>query len=79
MSVCVMLLLYFVLATLGEGAVRLVNGRVEGEGRVEIFHRMEWGSICDIFFDDVDAQVICRYVVLTMFAHNKYHAFYIYV
>ena len=40
--------------------VRLVNGSAYNEGRVEIFHANEWGSLCDNTFDVLDGQVICR-------------------
>ena len=39
--------------------MRLVNGPLAGEGRVEIFHNNRWGTICDDSFDDADAETIC--------------------
>lgn len=30
-----------------EGAIKLVGGKQENEGNVEIFHDNRWGSICD--------------------------------
>lgn len=43
------------------GAVRLSGGRDRFEGRAEICIGGEWGTICqDLFWNDVDARVICR-------------------
>lgn len=42
--------------------VRLVNGGGPWEGRVEVQHNGQWGTICDTNFGDKEAAVICNMI-----------------
>lgn len=41
-------------------AARLQDGPHNQQGRVELYFQDKWGSVCDSFFDDNAASVICR-------------------
>ena len=42
------------------GDVRLVNGQVKNEGRVEICINGNWGTVCDNGWGTNEAAVVCR-------------------
>ncbi|KAF0887137.1 LG3BP protein, partial [Crocuta crocuta] len=43
-----------------DGDMRLADGESANEGRVEIFYRGQWGTVCDNLWDLTDAIVVCR-------------------
>ena len=47
-----------------EGLLRLVGGRTNSEGTVEICHDGLWGLVTDAGWDTLDAMVVCRQLQL---------------
>ena len=54
------LIIHILFSDCDNGDVRLVNGANSHEGRVEFCYDEDWGTVCDDFWDDVNAGVVCR-------------------
>ncbi|XP_052086517.1 neurotrypsin-like [Mytilus californianus] len=44
--------------------IQLRGGKNRLQGRVEVYHSGQWGTICDDKFDQNDARVVCRMIGL---------------
>ena len=41
-------------------SIRLINGTNEKEGRVEIYWNNQWSTVCDDYWDNIEATVMCK-------------------
>ena len=43
-----------------DGTFRLVGGDADTYGEVEVYYQGEWGTVCDDYFGQEEADFICR-------------------
>ena len=56
-------LIYFsVILGLRDGDIRLVGGKNEREGRVEVYTLGRWGTVCDKQWTSAHTAVVCRHL-----------------
>ncbi len=56
-----------------QGAIRLQGGLSTTHGRVEVCNNNVWGTVCDDFFDSVNARVVCRQLGLPSTGKSPTH------
>ena len=50
---------YQLYYTVGTGSVRLVQGKVQNEGYVEMYQNGQWAGVCGLKWTPENSQVVC--------------------
>ena len=48
------------LLLVADGVIRLAGGEGGHEGRLEVYHRGQWGTVCNDGWTDLNTYVVCR-------------------
>ena len=70
MSVLMMYMYCYNLAC-DDGNVRLMNGSTSSEGRVEICYNGRYETVCDDFWDEIEARIVCKQLNFTVTTTSK--------
>ena len=57
-----------------DGSVRIRGSNIENLGRVEVCVNGTWGTICDDFWDNRDASVVCRQLGYSPYGMSRKHS-----